>query len=503
MPCCRRELRLLGVDMKATWPIHRLSSLRELRVANSSRDGSDASVFMLPASLWQLPELRSLELENINVRSLPDNIPPTAKLQSLYIDRVPLTSLPDTIDRLSDLTSLTVEDGRLSGLPASLTQLSSLRVLQLSACMEEAAHLRDGLKALEHIDAHGYPLDLGPLARFSNIQSLGIRGATPASIHFGAHSMLTSLAITACPGLVELPASMGNLSQLRELRLSELAELQRMPDEISRLTALTLLSIYDCRALDAQGITSLAGLRRLDLLYIKELPVSVGALGNLELLFVHNISDIAMPADITRLTKLSSLDVNSNGFIIGDTPELSKLPRLQHGAIRINNAESANQHSRMLTGATSIINLHVNATIGVSAFPSVITTLKTLRELSLSYDNVHVEWPVNVDNLSELTELSVTNRTLYYVQRVPNFVFSLTSLRRLGIDTNTPRLPAEISRLQQLTVLHLPGTMQLCGQVTRLRRLMRIGGGIQWAGDREHVQAVAELARRGVLLQLK
>jgi internalin A len=503
MSCCRRGLHLLDVNVDATWPIHRLASLREIRVANISRDGSDANVFMLPASLWQLPELRSLELSKINVSRLPDNIPPTAKLQSLSIDRVPLTSLPDTIGRLSDLTSLTVDDGRLSGLPASLTQLSSLRVLQLSACMEEAAHLRDGLTALERIDAHGYPLDLGPLARFSNIQSLSIRGATPASIHFGAHSMLTSLAISDCTGLVELPASLGNLSHLRELSLSDLAELQRMPDEISRLTALTFLSIYQCLALDAQGITSLAGLRRLDLLYIKDIPVSVAALGNLEFLFVHSESDIAMPADITRLTKLSWLDVNTNGFIIGDTPELSKLPRLQIVAIRLNNAESANQHSRMLTGATNITSLHVHATFDVPAFPPVITTLKTLRELSLSCDGVQVEWPVYVDNLSELTKLSVTNKSPYYTQRVPNFVFSLTSLRHLDIDTNTRRLPAEISRLQQLTALHLPGTMQLCGQVTRLRRLMRIGGGIQWAGDREHAQAVAELARRGVKLQLK
>jgi Leucine-rich repeat (LRR) protein len=145
--------------MDATWPIHRLASLRKLRLRYSTLEPAVEDPVELPASLWQLPELRSLELFRVNARSLPDNIPPTAKLQSLSIDQSWLTSLPDTIGRLSDLTSLIVICAKLQQLPDQLAQLSSLRVLELKDCMADRvvrSPRLSGLTTLEHI--HFTPL---------------------------------------------------------------------------------------------------------------------------------------------------------------------------------------------------------------------------------------------------------------------------------------------------------------------------------------------------------
>jgi hypothetical protein len=82
---------------------------------------------------------------------------------------------------------------------------------------------------------------------------------------------------------------------------------------------------------------------------------------------------------------------------------------------------------------------------------------------------------------------------------IPDVVFGLTALRDLMIDTfTTARLPADISKLQQLRGLHLPFTMQLCRQVTRLRRLEYMTGSTKWAGDAEHVEALVKLGQNMV-----
>jgi hypothetical protein len=102
MTSIRRELDLQTVDIDNAWPIDRLASLRTLRLRTVS--------VPLPDTLWQLPELRVLELQSDHVSgvSLPDAIPPNAKLQSLHINYDELSGLPDTISNLVNLTSLRV-----------------------------------------------------------------------------------------------------------------------------------------------------------------------------------------------------------------------------------------------------------------------------------------------------------------------------------------------------------------------------------------------------------
>jgi hypothetical protein len=78
-----------------------------------------------------------------------------------------------------------------------------------------------------------------------------------------------------CADIVDLPASLGNLHQLQQLALYSMQDLQRLPEEISRLTALTQLSISYCKELDLQSIACLTNLRNRTK---RQMPVSVGAI---------------------------------------------------------------------------------------------------------------------------------------------------------------------------------------------------------------------------------
>jgi Leucine-rich repeat (LRR) protein len=487
----------VNVKVEATWPIHRVASLSKLYM---STGGS-----VVPTSIWQLPNLQHLELNPIgNVDQLPDNIPPTAKLQSLIIDHSSLTNLPHTITRLTGLTSLRVnsdklkqlpdqftrltgltslriDSAKLQQLPDQFTQLSSLRVLHLSIRLASDVALRSGLTALErlflvHISSETLrTMDLSPLARFSNAQSLSIRNVAPDNIQFGVHSRLTSLVISYCPGLLELPASLGNLTQLRKLKLDANKSLERLPDEISRLTALTSLTINGNTILSTDAIASLNSLRSLALYNVDSWDC-VTALANLQDLRLADNEWCSIPVGLTRLTRLTRLALANNSAcrdfpmncsskfpdIDLDFPPISRLPRLKEVSCFMKDDTSTYQVNNMLMDATSITSLQVYAFYDMydePSFPPALASLHHLRKLNLVYFVYTSHWPDNMTNLSMLTSLSITNANCMAEQEVPDFVFSLTTLEHLAVNIveQDQRLSDQVSRLQQLRLLELEG----------------------------------------------
>jgi hypothetical protein len=209
--------------------------------------------------------------------------------------------------------------------------------------------------------------------------------------------MLTSLNISYCTGLVELPASMGNLSQLRELALCSNRTLRRLPDETSRLTALTALTIEWCGALDTQPITSLTSLRRLDLPQ-GLMPVSVAPLSNLVELCIRGNDPAVLAADLTCLAMLTRLI--TNGAVHGNVPALSALQRLRHAKFWIPDQAAATRVSRMLDGAESITSLDLVVSYDGAPLPPALATLHNLRDLEIDCHFDTLEWPASMTCLS-------------------------------------------------------------------------------------------------------
>jgi Leucine-rich repeat (LRR) protein len=418
----------------------------------------------------------------------------------LVIEDADGTTLPDTIGRLSTLTRLVVYMAELEELPESLTQLSSLRVLDLEKAMQVVFTLY-GLTALEHIDirqreAYFAPYivnDIGPFDRFPNLQSLRITGIDPHNVQFGAHGMLTSLELYQCHQLLELPASLGNLTQLRELILRSNAQLQRLPDEVSRLTALTAVVIECNDVLNIQFITSLTNLRHATLDNCEPLA-NVAPLRNLEKLSIRASASHNWPAGFTSLSKLTMFSSYPN--LTGDIPALCRLPRLLSLTVHCTQY-SIDQFSGMLANATSITSLDVAVptTSGFCFGMAAVATLRNLKKVSITYLGFDQgDMPKSMTNLSRLTSLSVA---IHCCTEIPDVIFSLTTLRHLEIIYNfgPQRLPEQITQLQLLRELGLATSMQLCEQVTRLQFLARIEGGAN-KGDAEHETARAGIAKR-------
>jgi Leucine-rich repeat (LRR) protein len=482
----------------------------------------DSSLTNLPHTITRLTGLTSLTINSAELQQLPDQFTRLTGLTSLTINSAKLQQLPDQFTRLTGLTRLTINSAKLQQLPDQFTQLSSLRVLELTCRLDSDVALRSGLTALKrlfiNISSNTLPaIDIGPLTRFYNIQSLSINHVVPDSIQFGVHTRLTSLMISCCPGLRELPASMGNLIQLRELKLHYNKSLERLPDEISRLTALTSLTINGYPILSTDAIASLTSLRSLALFHVGGWDC-VTALTNLENLRLADDKWCSIPVGLTLLTRLTRLALANNDSrnavpnhsfefpdIDLDFPPVSRLPRLKEVSCFMKDDTSANQVNNMLMNATSITSLQVYAFFDMydePSFPPAIASLHNLRKLDLVYFVYTHHWPDNMTNLSMLTSLSITNKNCLAEQGIPDFVFSLTTLEHLAVNImkGEERLPEKVSRLQHLRVLKLPASILLCRQVTQLQRLKRVqvDKWLKRDNDTEHISAVEELRRRGV-----
>ncbi|XP_010559029.2 PREDICTED: probable WRKY transcription factor 19 [Tarenaya hassleriana] len=199
--------------------IERLLKLEYLKV-NDCRNFS-----VLPATLWNLEKLGSLDFSGTTVKQLPPikeettrltglrisgcdsrdpvalSVPPLSRLCSLTtleMSNLHIEQIPEDIGRLTSLIKLDLSLNDFKTLPASIKHLSNVGSLDLSYCR--------GLESL--------PEDIGCL---TSSRSLNLRGndfkTLPASIkHL---SNLGSLDLSYCRGLESLPEDIGCPTSLK------------------------------------------------------------------------------------------------------------------------------------------------------------------------------------------------------------------------------------------------------------------------------------------------
>ncbi len=108
----------------------------------------------------------------------------------------------------------------------------------------------------------------------------------------------------------ELPAELGNLSNLKKLEI-KYSQITKLPAEIGRLKKLEELEFYKCKSLKElpSAIGDLINLKKLDLTFssFESLPEEIGNLENLEELHVFSNNVNTLPATLTKLKKLKKL----------------------------------------------------------------------------------------------------------------------------------------------------------------------------------------------------
>ncbi|KAG7588434.1 Leucine-rich repeat 3 [Arabidopsis suecica] len=174
-------------------------------------------------------------------------------------------------------------------------------------------------------------------------------------------SMATSLeklVLAGCSSLMELPSSIGNLTNIWELYLSDCSSLMELPSSIGNLTNLSTLLLDTCSSL-------------------MKLPSSIGNATNLSTLLLDGCSSIVeLPSSVGNLTNLKELSLNGcsrlvslpqlpDSLMVLNAENCESLEKLDcsfcNPCIRLNfaNCFKLNQEARDLLIQTSTVRLVV------------------------------------------------------------------------------------------------------------------------------------------------
>ena len=303
----------------------------ELRLGANRLSGS------IPAELWELSQLRVLDLSN---NDLSGSIP------------------PGLVD-LGHLESLALRGNRLAGgIPPELGRLSQLKVLDL------------GLNRF----SGSVPTELGGLSRLERLDLGGneLVGEIPQALAELANLTRLNLGSNLLSGLPEL----GGLSGLVSLDLEGNQLSGGIPSELAGLAAIESIRLAD---------NQLTG----------PIPAELGGLANLlELRFSGNDLSGSIPANLGALAGLSVLDLASNrlsGSIPAEFGDLAKLATLDLSENELSGPLPAELgHAAKL----EVLDLRDNALSG--PVPPEFGNLKLLKSLILA-DNPGLAGPLPAD----------------------------------------------------------------------------------------------------------
>jgi internalin A len=142
-----------------------LQRIEEARLSGAMElDLSGLGLTELPPELWQLRNLRWLNLFYNQLTSLPSEIGQRTGLQALWLNGNLLRELPPEIGQLNQLGVLLIESNQLSSLPPQIGKLESLISLQLYGNeLSELPPEIGQLTNLKELDVSWNPLKSLPL----------------------------------------------------------------------------------------------------------------------------------------------------------------------------------------------------------------------------------------------------------------------------------------------------------------------------------------------------
>jgi Leucine-rich repeat (LRR) protein len=488
----------------------------------------------LPDDLWQLPDLRELDVEGCDhIEQIPDNIPADAKLEGLRINRGKHERLPSSLCALSNLTRLDIGTTCTEALPDQLSRLTSLRILSLErtrvSCfppnMERLVNLEDVQLCNMRADIGGAfskpmpgmrRLRITNAANTHDLDMSGLTGLTELSIglfdgegdedgeddelhtSIGSLGSLKRLVLENCAGLTTLPAEIGQLTNLTALHMDSLWEDFTLPKTISGLISLRELVIDNDRYSEFYLPPTIRLPAALTALMIK-CPVS------------------CIPASYTNLTRLRDLELHCADGTLDSPPALSKLPSLRGLTLRICDLWESTSFlhvAEMLTHASlTRLSMHFDNKEDLALVHEILPTLTGLRELNLFVAEISNERAPDDDDISSpianLSRLTLLRLIGAPGGLIPPWVFQPTSLQALHIDTHhmftmgsskePARLSPAVTSLANLRDLRLPKKTILPTAITRLTKLTSVH--VREDGDAEHQEAVRALLSRKVKVQ--
>ena len=313
--------------------------VRSLELYGSMRDGETLTLNgTVPAGLGSLPNLRFLKMWRLGLTgSIPAELGNLSNLEELRLDQNALTgSIPTGLGSLGKLRYMSLSINQLSGgVPSDLGNLSQVEYLNLDRnFLGLETHPTAGSPAPNAVQ-NPIPASLGNL---TNLRGLvlgdnNFAGSIPAAL--GNLSNLTGLYLNANDFTGSIPAALGSLSKLEVLTASGNQLSGSIPSQLGNLAALEFLDLSR-NGLQNSIPAQLGRLSKLEYLHLAEndlsgpIPSALGDLAQLTQMFLDTSRlNGAIPADLGDLAQLRELNLARNELSGAIPSELGDLENLE------------------------------------------------------------------------------------------------------------------------------------------------------------------------------
>ena len=254
----------------------------------------------------------------------------------------------------------------------------------------------------------------------------------------------------------EIPAELGNLTNLVQLDLSTNELTGTIPSELGRLRKLKVLNLGDTQ-LAGEIPVELGSLTELEDLFLGgspltgTIPPELGGLAKLGRLYL-TVAQLSgeIPVELSHLTNLRGLDLSTNQLSGKIPPELGSL---SSELWRLDLSENllTGEISPELANLTGLGFLNLSGNHLVGEIPPELGSFPDLtRALDLSRNRLDGEIPSGLGRLIEVGRLNLSENQL--TGKIPPELGGLAKLGVLDLSENqlSGEIPPELGRLNQL-----------------------------------------------------
>ena len=365
--------------------------------------------------------------------------------------------------------------------------LSAMALSQWHGVSTDANGRVTDLYLTDHNLSGEIPAELGDLTNLQNLYlwQNNLSGEIPAALGDLTNLLILFLEDNNLSG--EIPAELGDLTSLQSLYLAQNGLSGEIPAELGDLTSLLTLDIQN-NNLSGEIPAELGDLTSLQNLFLRdnnlsgEIPAELGDLTNLQNLFLRNNNlSGEIPAELGDLTSLLTLDLQNNN-LSGEIPaELGDLTSLQNLYLAQN--KLSGEIPAELGDLTSLQYLYLWGTDLSGEIPAELGGLTSLLVLDLARNNLSGEIPAELGDLTNLWSLFLWGNKLS--GEIPTELGDLTNLETLYLNQNelSGEIPTELGDLTNLLKLDLSQN-ELSGEIpTELGNLTSLQRLYLWGNE--------------------
>ena len=417
--------------------IERLAALEYLDVRR-------CGIIRLPNQIGYLTQLHTLEISGNNIRQLPETFGGLKKLTKLNLNQNAHLDWRQAFTQMAQLPQLTELDLRkhdLKELAPEIGQMKQIEILKLSSNFLHT--LPQALKTcsrLQYVDINYNPdLDWK--------QALQILGATPSlrtleindpcleeiPATIGQLTNLDSLMLRDLPLVTQFPAQLGKLKQLKKLTIQDCKNIQKLPETLGQLQALEVLVLSDLPAFEGvlpASIQHLKCLRQLSLMNtpVWELPNGLEALTHMEEIALGDYFQI-FPQEICQMMGLKKLSLGKSAIkkLPAEVGSLQNLEELDYG-------EAPNLD--LIDTFTKVANL------------SKVKRLRLGREDLWSL-------PKEIAQMVYIEEVDLRGCVSLDLEQTNRILSPMLTMKTLRLLINDQPLPANLPLLKHLTTIQI------------------------------------------------